>query len=102
MYDNNNYTRFEDIDFKSEIEPWINKRTEILTSFVHSKTGDLLADKDNWKEDKYWVTSIPHVQFAGECHTYNPPFESEPGWKHGIRWVLMFSVAFVHDTLLNV
>ena len=61
------------------------KRSEFLTSFGHSKQGDLTEAKDDWKREDYWVKFLPHEHVSGQCHTYNPPFESEPGWEHGIR-----------------
>ena len=67
------------------LDPWLNKRNEILTGFVHSESGDMVADKDNWRKEYFWQTAIPHEHLSGQCHTYNPAFESEPGWRNGIR-----------------
>ena len=30
-------------------------------------------------EDKYWTISIPH-ESSGPCYTYDPPFDSDPGY----------------------
>ena len=37
------------------------------------------TDVNMLKDDQSWKTSIPHEK-SGPCYTYDPPFESEPGF----------------------
>ena len=34
---------------------------------------------DMLKDDKNWKQSVPHEN-SGPCYTYDPPFESDPGY----------------------
>ena len=34
---------------------------------------------DMLKDDKNWKESVPH-ETSGPCYTYDPPFESDPGY----------------------
>ena len=34
-------------------------------------------------KNQYWKVSIPH-ESSGPCYTYDPPFDSEPGYTQGM------------------
>ena len=54
-------------------------RTNFLSGF--EKRFDIgESEKDVLHEDSSWKRSIPHEQ-SGPCETYDPPFESDPGYE---------------------
>ena len=53
-------------------------RSQYLTTFTQRFEKDE-AEVDILLEDKYWTKSIPHEQ-SGPCETYDPPFDSGPGY----------------------
>ena len=34
-------------------------------------------------QHQYWSVSIPH-ELSGPCYTYDPPFDSDPGFDSGV------------------
>ncbi len=53
--------------------------------FTQAETGGPAAGLQILFDDSYWKVTVPHVQASGFCHTYNPQWESPPGWWYGIR-----------------
>ena len=53
-------------------------RTSYLSVFQQRFVAGQSA-KDVLHEDKYWKRFIPHEN-SGPCETYDPPFQSEPGY----------------------
>ena len=53
-------------------------RTHYLTTFKQRFENDK-PEKEILLADKYWTKSIPHEQ-SGPCETYDPPFDSGPGY----------------------
>ena len=54
-------------------------RTTFLSMFEQRFITDQ-SERDVLHEDKYWKRSIPH-EYSGPCETYDPPFESDPGYE---------------------
>ena len=70
-------------------------RTHYLTTFKQRFENDK-PEKEILLEDKYWTKSIPHEQ-SGPCETYDPPFDSDPGYdismfftlKDLLHWIML-------------
>ncbi len=56
--------------------------------FTHPKEGGPINGIFMLHNESYWKISVPHIKLSGRCYTYDPPFESMPGWWYGIRQVL--------------
>ncbi len=58
----------------------------MFQEFAHAEEGNPVAGKQKLYDPQFWKRSVPHVRESGICHTYDPPFESMPGWWYGIRY----------------
>ena len=55
--------------------------------FAHSDVDGPKAGTQILFNESYWEVTAPHVEESGLCRTYNPAFQSRPGWWYGIRQV---------------
>ena len=53
-------------------------RTDFLSLFEQRFVSGQ-DKKDVLHDDRYWKRSVPHEN-SGPCETYDPPFESDPGY----------------------
>lgn len=72
------------------------QRTDFLTIFSHPEHGDPRLGLKVLHNDSVWTKTIPHPEYSGMCHTYDPPFTSLAAEWFGIRqeftWMCHFKV----------
>ena len=74
------------IDLPSFLKGHVHHRTVFLSSLQQRFTlGEPEYEMIN--ENQYWTLSIPH-ESSGPCYTYDPPFDSDPGYIGGMYLIL--------------
>lgn len=62
--------------------------TEFLFS-LQQRFNEGEPEQEMINKTDHWTFSIPHEE-SGPCYTYNPPYESDPGYPNSLFIVLNF------------